>query len=519
MRYAALCASLLAMFGAVPSVVLTPAAHAEPSKYQTGEIAEHMLEVTGVLITPDGEIITAGEEGLVYGWDPATLQQKWERGVADDGEQYVTLAMRGDGELLASSNDGELVVAWVRHDQKLAIFQHELPAEPVSLAVSADGRWIAAGCVEGTILLFDASRWYANKKIEVGPRDRLPSLKVDSFVAAVAFSPDGKTLAATFGDDARLETAILSVPEGRELKRFPTTGTALAFSKSGRSLCAGESVYDTRTWQPRYKLVTDYYARAAAFSPDGKWLVTGGTDNRLTFWNALNGTKLAAVRAHDDRLNAVAISDDGAKVVSGARDGRARVWDAGRILADKPLDEPFHKLADNPRLLACWRLGGDWSDAILSLTGDDQPLDSMKRAEQYAAELKVKLPDVPGPDARPITVGVMMGMAEQIAPQISKAYGEREMELFQLGVLLNIFRDVYDTGNPQMAKFSEQVLPDLREGLVNRYGASPALLDAVEAAVKDEASRAEIQQVFSRVIREIDVYLYAQAQAKAGNNK
>ena len=510
MRYAALCGSMVVMLGALSA----HAARAEPSKYQTGEIAEHLLEVTGVLITPDGEIITAGEEGVVFGWDPATLANRWERGVADDGEQSVTLAMRGDGDLLASSNEGELVVVWVRHDQKLAIFQHELAGTPVSLAVSADGHWIAAGCAEGTILLFDASRWYANKKMEVGPRDRLPSLKIGSFVAAVAFSPDGKLLAATFGDDARLQTSILSVPDGRELKRLRTTGTSLAFSNSGRRLCAGESVYDTRTWQPRYKLETAFYARAAAFSPDGKWLVTGGTDNRLTFWNALDGTRLAAVRAHDDRLNAIAISADGGKIVSGARDGRARVWDAGRILADKPLDEPFHKLADNPRLLACWRLGGDWSDAILSLTKEDQPLDSMKRAEQYAAELKVKLPDVPGPDERPINVGILMGMAEQIAPQISEAYGEREMELFQLGVLLNIFRDVYDTSNPQMAKFSEQVLPSLREGLVDRYGGSPALLDAVDAAVKDEASRGEIQQVFSRVIREIDVYLFAQAQAR-----
>ena len=509
MRYAALCGSMLAMLGALSA----HAARAEPSKYQTGEITEHLFEVTGVLVTPDGEIITSGNDGMVFGWDPSTLANRWEREIADDGEQYVSLAMRGDGELLAASHEGDLVVAWVRHDQKLAIFQHELAGTPVSLAVSTDGHWVAAGCLEGTILLFDASRWYANKKMEVGPRDRLPSLKVGSFVAAVAFSPDGKLLAATFGDDAKLQTAILSVPDGRELKRFPTTGTALAFSKSGRSLCAGESVYDTRTWQPRYKLETAFYARAAAFSPDGKWLVTGGTDNRLTFWNALDGTRLAAVRAHDDRLNAIATSADGGKIVSSARDGRARVWDAERILADKPLDEPFHKLADNPRLLACWRLGSNWSDAVLSLAKEDAPLDSLQRAERYAGELKVKLPELPGPDERPINVGVMMGLAEQVAAQISKAYGEREMELFQLGVLLIIFRDVYDTDNPKMATFSEQVLPDLREGLVDRYGGSPALLDGVYAAVKDEASRAVIQQVFGRVIREIDVYLYAQAKA------
>lgn len=469
------------------------ATRAEPSKYQTGEITEHLLEVTGVLVTPNGEIITAGNDGVVFGWDPDTLQNRWERGVADDGEQYVTLAMRGDGDLLASSNEGDLVVAWVRHNQKLAIFNHELPDVPVCLAMSADGHWIAVGGERGTITLINSSKWYANKIMEVAPDNRQKPIKVGGPVSAVALSGDGKLLAATFDDDASQQTAVLSVPEGRVLKQFSTQGVALVFSKSGRSLCAGDTVYETRNWQSRYTLNTPFDVMSAAFSPDGKWLVTGGEDNRLTFWNALDGKKRAAVRAHDDQINSIATSTDGKKVVSGSRDGRARIWDAERILADKPLDEPFHKLADNPRLLACWRLGGNWSDGVLSLTADDQPLDSLKLAEKYAAEIKVKLPELPGPDARPINVGVMMGMAEQIAPQISKAYGEREIELFQLGVLLNIFRDVYDTGNPQMAAFSEQVLPDLREGLVNRYGGSPALLDGVDAGVKAEASRAEIR--------------------------
>lgn len=492
------------------------AARAEPSKYQTGEITEHLLDVTGVLVTPDGEIITAGNDGVVFGWDPSTLQQRWERGVADEGEQYVSLAMRGDGELLVASHEGDRVVAWVRHDQTLSILNHELPAVPLCIAVSADGHWIAAGCNDGTLQLFNSSKWYANNIMEVGPDNRQKPFKVGGLVSAVALSGDGKLLAATYTADDAQQTAVLSVPDGRVLKQFSTKGSALVFSKSGRSLCAGHAVYDTRNWQPRYTLDTPFEVRAAAFSPDGKWLVTGGEDNRLTFSSALDGKKLAAVRAHDDQINSIATSADGRVVVSGSRDCRARIWDAERILADKPLDEPFHKLAGNPRLLACWRLGGNWSDAALSLTKEDQPLDSLKRAERYAAELKVKLPELPGPDERPINVGKMMSLAEEIAPQISKAYGEREMELFQLGVILNIFRDVYDTGNPKMATFSEQVLPDLREGLVDRYGGSPALLDGVYAGVKAEASRPQIQELFARVIREIDVYLQTQAKASAG---
>ena len=487
---------------------------AEPSPFQTGAITEHLDAVTSVLITPGGELITAGNDAEVYGWDLATRQKQWERLVGGELTSIVKLAMRADGELLAASDDLGEVSAWVRTKPELAIYQEELPADPTCIAVSADGHWIAAGCDDGLILLFDSAKWYADNKMVVDLEDRKQPFKVAGDVLSLAFSPDGKLLVATCLADGARNTVVLSVPDGTEVKRFASSGDALAFSASGRSLCAGNAIYDTRTWQPRYRLEYPFEVRAAEFSPDDKWLVTGGNDNRLVFWNAADGRRLAALRAHDDELNDVAISADGRTVATASRDHTARIWDAEAILKKQPLEDQFHKLADKPRLYDCWQLGSTWSEGVLALQPEGELPTLLKTAEKLAEGLGVKLPAWPDAESRPVPVNAMMTLSESITPQLDKQHGETAMELFQLSVILNVFADFYDNDNPRMAGFASQVLPDLRTGLTERYGGASSIVDAVEQGVKDKKPRQQMETIFKRLIREIDVYLQAQAKAQ-----
>lgn len=505
--FVAAVATLFALTFAVTAAV------AAPSEFRLGEITGHFISVNGVAITPDGEIITAGEDGYVYGWDPATFEQRWSREVGDEFSMNISFAMRADGELLAASDDMDAMTAWVRKDQKLSIFNHELAGSPKCLAMSPDGHWIAAGCDKGLVILFDAEKWYAGGMMEISPGNRKEPIKVSGDVVTVAFSPDGNTLAATVVDDnAQRKVVLLNVRERREFRQLDTNGAALAFSKSGRSLCAGVTVYDTVTWQPRYRLDYPFEVRAAVFAPDGAYLLTGGNDNRLVFWNGSDGRKLAALRAHDDVINSVATSADGRVVVSGSNDATARVWNAQAILAKRPVEEPFAKLADKRNLFACWRLGGEFGTGVLSLQPDGKQSPAFERALKLAEQLKVKLPAAPA--ERPVPVGQMMSLAEEVGKQIRAQYGETPLEIFQLAVLLHVFRDFYDTKEPKMSSFAEQVLPSLREGLLDRYGAAPTTLDAVETAVKEQQDRAHIDRIFGRLIREIDVYLKAQAAAR-----
>ena len=78
----------------------------------------------------------------------------------------------------------------------------------------------------------------------------------------------------------------------------------------------------------------DWVVTAVAFSPDGRYVVSGSIDDTARVWEVTSGHEVARL-THDDWVSAVAFSPDGRFVVSGSIDNTARVWEAasGREVA------------------------------------------------------------------------------------------------------------------------------------------------------------------------------------------
>ena len=64
---------------------------------------------------------------------------------------------------------------------------------------------------------------------------------------------------------------------------------------------------------------------SVAFSPDGKYVVSGGGDNTPRVWETDTGEEVARLY-HDNWLYSVAFSPNGKYVVSGGVDNTARAW-------------------------------------------------------------------------------------------------------------------------------------------------------------------------------------------------
>jgi WD40 repeat protein len=154
---------------------------------------------------------------------------------------------------------------------------------------------------------------------------------------AIAYSQDGKSLAVG-SEDVIVIYDGSSFEELRRYSKLNDTVSCLAFSPDGRNLAAGMFANTVRLFDLLLPPKTEIEPRALeghlgvvnalAWSVNGRCLVTAGFDKTVRLWEFVNGLPIAVWPGHIGEATAVTFHPSGRTLISGSRDATLLAWDA-----------------------------------------------------------------------------------------------------------------------------------------------------------------------------------------------
>lgn len=293
----------------------------------TYQLLAHSGQVAQVSYLGDGQtVVSLGVDGTVRRWDLPHIPR-----FARHQDWVVHTSLSGDGSLLATaSQDGDVYVIDPRDLSKPPVARVPVgaPLRAVVYDPTDPHRILTLGRSVRVPLQWSWSMGHDPERGQPFERPRLPTL---GSLVSIAISPDGKLVAA--GDDHGT-VHLWDTKTGRlhPAPRFVGTGQpahSIAFSPDGQFFAAtdagGVRLWKLGTDQPP-KSLQHPHASSVTFDASSQRLASIAGDGKVRLWTPDGKSDGQPLVAHDRMSSSPSFSQDGTHLAVGTATGLVEVW-------------------------------------------------------------------------------------------------------------------------------------------------------------------------------------------------